>query len=62
MKSFDYSMVKDPTYFKDGRMEAHSDHICYRNEMEASEKETSFRYHNEHRALYFPHDTSPAYI
>ena len=25
-------------------MEAHSDHICYRNEMEASEKETSFRY------------------
>ena len=44
MKSFDYSMVKDPTYFKDGRMEAHSDHICYRDEMEAAEKETSFRY------------------
>ena len=44
MKSFNYSMVKDPTYFKDGRMEAHSDHICYRNEMEAAEKETSFRY------------------
>ena len=44
MKSFDYSMAKDPTYFKDGRMEAHSDHICYRNEMEAAEKETSFRY------------------
>ena len=44
MKSFDYSMVKDPTYFKDGRIEAHSDHICYRNEMEAAEKETSFRH------------------
>ena len=44
MKSFDYSMVKDPTYFKDGRMEAHSDHICYRDEIEAAEKETSFRY------------------
>ena len=44
MKSFNYSMVKDPTYFKDGRMEAHSDHICYRNEMEATEKETSFRH------------------
>ena len=44
MKSFNYSMVKDPTYFKDGRIEAHSDHICYRNEMEAAEKETSFRY------------------
>ena len=37
-------MVKDPTYFKDGRIEAHSDHICYRNEMEAAEKETSFRH------------------
>ena len=44
MKSFDYSMVKDSTYFKDGRMEAHSDHICYRDEMEAAEKETSFRH------------------
>ena len=44
MKSFDYSMVKDSTYFKDGRMEAHSDHICYRDEMETAEKETSFRY------------------
>lgn len=44
MKSFNYSMVKDPTYFKDGRMEAHSDHICYRDEMETAEKETSFRY------------------
>ena len=44
MKSFDYSMVKDPTYFKDGRIEAHSDHICYRDEMETAEKETSFRH------------------
>ncbi len=44
MKSFNYSMVKDPTYFKDGRIEAHSDHICYRNEMEVAEKETSFRH------------------
>ena len=40
MKSFDYSMVKDSTYFKDGRMVAHSDHICYRDEMETAEKET----------------------
>ena len=44
MKSFNYSMVKDPTYFKDGRIEAHSDHICYRDEMDTAEKETSFRY------------------
>ena len=44
MKFFDYSMVKDPTYFKDGRMEAHSDYIYYRDTEEAAEKETSFRY------------------
>nr|WP_296156137.1 glycoside hydrolase family 2 TIM barrel-domain containing protein [uncultured Blautia sp.] len=44
MKSFDYSMVKDPTYFKDGRMDAHSDHTYYRDTEEAAEKETSFRY------------------
>ena len=44
MKSFDYSMVKDPTYFRDGRMEAHSDHTYYRDTEEAAEKETSFRY------------------
>ena len=44
MKAFDYSLVKDPQYFKDGRMDAHSDHTYYRNGEEAQEKETSFRY------------------
>ena len=44
MKTFDYSLVKDPQYFKDGRMDAHSDHTYYRDEEEAQEKETSFRY------------------
>ncbi len=44
MKTFDYSLVKDPQYFKDGRMDAHSDHTYYRNGEEAKEKETSFRY------------------
>ena len=44
MKAFDYSLVKDPQYFKDGRMDAHSDHTCYRDGEEAKEKETSFRY------------------
>ena len=35
MKAFDYSLVKDPQYFCDNRMEAHSDHVYYRdgNEM-----------------------------
>ena len=44
MKTFDYSLVKDPQYFRDGRMDAHSDHTYYRNADEVQEKETSFRY------------------
>ena len=44
MKTFDYSLVKDPQYFKDGRMDAHSDHTYYRDGDEVQEKETSFRY------------------
>ncbi len=44
MKTFDYSLVKDPQYFKDGRMDAHSDHTYYKDGEEAQEKETSFRY------------------
>ena len=44
MKVFDYSLVKDLQYFKDGRMDAHSDHTYYRDGEEAQEKETSFRY------------------
>ena len=38
MKAFDYSLVKDPQYFKDGRMDAHSDHTYYRDGEEAQEK------------------------
>ena len=34
MKAFDYSLVKDPQYFCDNRMEAHSDHVYYRDENE----------------------------
>lgn len=40
MKTFDYSLVKDPQYFLDNRMEAHSDHVYYKNEKEV---QTSFR-------------------
>ena len=38
MKAFDYSLVKDSQYFCDNRMEAHSDHVYYRdgNEMQAA--------------------------
>ena len=38
MKKFDYSLVKDPQYFCDGRMEAHSDHIYYRSEEEREDE------------------------
>ena len=44
MKAFDYSLVKNPEYFKDGRMDAHSDHIWYKNKEEMQEKETSYRF------------------
>ena len=44
MREFDYALVKDPLYFRDGRMDAHSDHIYYRDENELQEKETSYRY------------------
>ena len=44
MKKFDYSLVKDPQYFCDGRMEAHSDHTYYRSEEEREDGETSYRY------------------
>ena len=40
MKTFDYSLVKDPQYFKDGRMDAHSDHTYYRDGEEAQETES----------------------
>ena len=49
MKTFDYSLVRDPQYFCDNRMEAHSDLVYYRdgNEMQTAVQdgtETSFRY------------------
>ena len=41
MKTFDYSLVRDPQYFCDNRMEAHSDHVYYKNaeEMQAAVQE-----------------------
>ena len=32
MRIFDYTKVKDPRYFRDGRLEAHSDHMYYASE------------------------------
>ena len=43
MKQFDYAKVKDPEYFRDGRLDAHSDHVYYASEEEVWDKETSYR-------------------
>ena len=43
MAEFHYEQVKNPQYFAQGRLEAHSDHICYANEQEAAAKSTSLR-------------------
>ena len=40
---FDYNKVKDPEFFKENRLDAHSDHIWYRNPAEEKEGVTSFR-------------------
>lgn len=44
MKTFDYSIVKDPQVFAVNRLDAHSDHICYGSKQEEEEKASSFRY------------------
>lgn len=43
MRTFDYGRVKDPQYFCDGRMEAHSDHIFFASEEEMRAGSSSFR-------------------
>lgn len=44
MKTFSYDLVKDPSYFRDGRAEAHSDHKYYAS-MAGMEQDTEdFRY------------------
>lgn len=44
MRRFDYEKVKDPTYFRDGRLDAHSDHDYYASTNEAGEGSSSFRH------------------
>ena len=44
MNKFDYSQLKNPEFFKENRMDAHSDHVWYKNEEEYIRKESSFRY------------------
>lgn len=40
---FDYSKIKDPAFFAQNRVKAHSDHHYYKNHRELEEKNESFR-------------------
>lgn len=44
MKVFDYGQVKNPEYFADGRLAAHSDHKWYADENELWQGESRFRH------------------
>lgn len=44
MQKFDYNKVKDPKYFSDNRMCAHSDHVYYASKEDAQLGENIFRY------------------
>ena len=44
MSQFDYGKVKDPLFFAENRVEAHSDHIYYASMEEWKCQNTSFRY------------------
>ncbi len=41
--NFDYDNVKNPEFFMQNRMPAHSDHVCYASEYEAKTENSSFR-------------------
>ena len=43
MKQFDYNKVKDPEFFRENRLDAHSDHVWFRNGKEAESGKSSFR-------------------
>lgn len=43
MQEFDYNLVKDPAYFKDNRLEAHSDHKFFASWEEMGWGESSFQ-------------------
>ena len=44
MGTFDYNKVKNPEYFKENRVEAHSDHKYYGSMEEMEQKQENFKY------------------
>mgnify|MGYP000915939608 CR=1 FL=1 len=43
MHKFDYSKVASPAYFADMRLDAHSDHVCYKDWEEEAKGRSSYR-------------------
>lgn len=43
MSKFNVDNLKNPEFFQENRLEAHSDHVIYRNEIEVLQKKTSCR-------------------
>ena len=43
MRTFDHTKVKDPQYFRDGRLDAHSDHIYYATESDLALGKSEYR-------------------
>ena len=44
MSNFDSNIIKNPEIFEQNRLAAHSDHVCYKNELEKIKGESSLRY------------------
>jgi len=44
MEKFDMTQLKNPLFFADNRLEAHSDHVCYASEKEMMNGESSYRF------------------
>ena len=44
MGNFDSNIIKNPEIFEQNRLAAHSDHVCYKNELEKIKGKSSLRY------------------
>lgn len=44
MSDFDSNIIKNPEIFEQNRLAAHSDHVCYKNELEKNKGKSSLRY------------------
>ena len=44
MSNFDSNVIKNPEIFEQNRLAAHSDHVCYKNELEKIKGKSSLRY------------------